>query len=160
MPKGTIANLRCFLVLRSFAFFCEHLRFSPQICASQMLVVQEEGRIFKNQHKSARFGLVCPSSSFPSARPEYTPISVLECGLSLNFSPDEPGGAVDGNIDALPSFLLSPQETRHRGMPTILGVNFGRDFFLGRGPETLESGETRPANSREKFAIKICRQFS
>ena len=36
-------------------------------------------------------------------------------------------------------------------MPTILDVNFGREFF--GWPETLE--KTRPKKSLSKFAIKI-----
>ena len=47
-------------------------------------------------------------------------------------------------------------------MLTTLGVNFGRDFFLGGGgPETLE--KTRPIirdqNSLPKFAEKVASNF-
>ena len=43
-------------------------------------------------------------------------------------------------------------------MPTILGVNFGRDLFLGGGSEILEKqgrklcGNISPSNFVEKFA--------
>ena len=39
-------------------------------------------------------------------------------------------------------------------MRTILGVNFGRDFFFGGGGAS-NPGETRPRNLRKKFAVKF-----
>ena len=38
-----------------------------------------------------------------------------------------------------------------RGMPTILGINFGATFLLLGGGGAWNAGETRPINLRDKF---------
>ena len=79
-------------------------------------------------------------------------------GKSILKSNKTAGNNFDSNVGllrkqkiAVNTFWIRESEN-WRGMPTILDVNFGREFF--GWPEALEK------NKAEKFAIKICHRNS